>query len=67
MATKTFINGGVDHNWSTSGNWSPSGQPAVAGDNAVFNASSPTCTVTSSATCDSIDFSGAGLRIMLIR
>ena len=60
MATKTFINGGVDHNWSTSGNWSPSGQPAVT-DNAVFNASSPICTVTSSATCASIDFSGAGI------
>ena len=58
MATKTFT-GATDHNWSTSNNWSPSGQPAST-DNAVFNSSSPACTVTSGAVCASVDFSGGG-------
>jgi hypothetical protein len=60
MATKTFVNGGTNNNWSQSNNWSPANQP-TASDDVVFNSSSPACTVTSSATCKSIDFSGAGI------
>jgi trimeric autotransporter adhesin len=59
MSAKLFKAGGTDNNWSTSNNWTPAGQPA-AGDDVTFNASSPACTVTSGATCKSIDFSGGG-------
>jgi hypothetical protein len=55
MAAKLFRYGGVDHNWSTTGNWSPSGQPIVS-DTVTFDSTSQAVTVTSGATCASIDF-----------
>jgi len=52
----TFINGGIDNNWSTSGNWS-AGVPTSA-DTAVFDASSPNCIVDIAGVCISLDFTG---------
>ena len=56
--TKTFINGGVNNNWSTAGNWSPANKPA-SGDDVVLNASSPDCVVNeSTAYLNSFDMNG---------
>lgn len=48
MATRTFINGGVDNNWGTAGNWTGTAVPTSA-DDVVFDGSSPNCTVNTSA------------------
>ena len=55
MADRYFINGGVDYNWSTTGNWSTTSGGAggsavpLATDAVFFDASSPNCTVNTSA------------------
>ena len=53
----TFQSGGVDSNWSTPGNWSTGIIPtsAVA---AVFDATSPSCTVDIAGVCASLNFTG---------
>src|SRR3990167_5310137 len=59
MASKTFINGGVDNNWSTAGNWSPVASVPASGDDVFFNASSPNCVVdAASASLKSLDMNG---------
>ena len=59
MAANNFQSGGVDNNWGTTGNWSLGSVPTSNDGNiATFNASSPNCTVNTSArVCNHIDFS----------
>lgn len=55
MANRYFVNGGVDNNWGTTGNWSTTSGGAggsavpLATDDVFFDASSPPCTVNTSA------------------
>jgi len=44
-ASKTFIAGGVDSNWSTAGNWSPVASVPAAGDDVILDSSSPNCVI----------------------
>ena len=45
MASKTFVNGGVNSNWSTAGNWSPVASVPANGDDVFLGATSPNCVV----------------------
>jgi hypothetical protein len=56
MATKYFINGGVDTYWATSTNWSPAGVPTSA-DDVIFDANSPNCYAGSGSVCRSMNMS----------
>lgn len=66
MASRYFVNGGVDNNWGTTGNWSTTsgggGGSSVpsSSDDVFFDASSPACTVNSGATrvCRQLDCTG---------
>ena len=55
MAPRYFVNGGVDSNWGTTGNWSGTSGGAggssvpTASDDVFLDASSPNCTVNTSA------------------
>jgi hypothetical protein len=55
MAARFFVNGGVDNNWSSISNWSltsggAGGQTVpTAADDVTFDASSPNCTINTSA------------------
>ena len=55
VANRYFVNGGVDNNWGTTGNWSTTSGGAggsavpLATDDVFFDASSPNCTVNTSA------------------
>jgi hypothetical protein len=58
-ASKTFIDGGVDHNWSTAGNWSPVASVPASGDDVILNASSPNCVVNANTNnLNSFDMTG---------
>jgi filamentous hemagglutinin len=59
MANNIFI-GSVSNDWGTSGNWSLNSVPTASDGNiVVFNASSPNCTVNSTArVANNIDFTG---------
>jgi len=65
MATKFFMNGGVNSNWSTDGNWSTTASSgpanttkAVNGDAAVFDSGSPSCIIDAASACTSIVCTG---------
>ena len=65
MATKYFMAGGVDSNWSSATNWSTTSSAGpnntthpIAGDVGVFNAGSPSCTVDETAAAAQINCTG---------
>lgn len=66
MASKYFINGGVDHNWGTASNWASvdggthtTETVPASTDDVLFTSNSPNCTVnTSTRNALSLDFTG---------
>ena len=65
MASKYFMAGGVDSNWSTDGNWSTTASSgpanttkAVNGDAAILDAGSPACVIDTASACTSINCTG---------
>lgn len=65
MATKYFMAGGVNSNWSTDGNWSTTASSgpanttkAVNGDAAILDAGSPACIIDTASACTSIVCTG---------
>src|SRR3990167_10155721 len=64
MASRYFINGGVDDNWSTSGNWSAtdggaaSGVKPTAADDVFFTTNSPSCEVDTAGVGLTLNFTG---------
>jgi hypothetical protein len=65
MATKYFMNGGVDSNWASATNWSTTSSAgpnnttkATASDQATFDAGSPACTVSATEAAGSLIMTG---------
>jgi hypothetical protein len=56
-----IFTGAIDSNWGTAGNWDTGVLPSatLAGTDAIFNASSPNCTVNiTTAVCRNLNFTG---------
>lgn len=65
MATKYFMSGGTDNDWSGDDNWSTTASAgpsntthAVAADAVILDAGSPNCTVDATSACTSIVCTG---------
>lgn len=65
MATYIFQGGTANNIWGHSGNWNPNVIPTGA-DDAVFNALSPGCTVSSPSVCLGVNFTGYGNTLTFI-
>jgi hypothetical protein len=55
-----IFTGAVNSNWGTAGNWDTGVLPSatLAGTDAIFNASSPNCTVNVAGVCRNLNFTG---------
>jgi len=67
-----YVGGGMPQNWDDPANWSDSSGgmggwgPPWFGDNAIFDASSPSCTLDNNASCDNITLAAGFAASLLV-